>query len=310
MHKVWTLTMNPAIDLEAEVGTVTPDVKLRCAEPRIDAGGGGVNVARALHRLDGKASALFPEGTTLGSFYRSLVENEGVDCATFAIDQPMHRINTHFRETEKQHQYRFCLPGPKLKEGDWQKALDLLKKVLKEGDILVTSGSLPPGVPTDFNTLTAKIAKEASAYSVLDAPGDVLKALEQTSISWITPNRNEFEDLLGREVADHKLEKELSSFVADSVFDNILLTMGPKGALYAGKEGFESIPSPEVEKLSSVGAGDSAVAGLTLGLARDEDHLASCRNAVAAGAAAVMTPGTELLAKKDFEALLDRVKKT
>lgn len=308
MHKVWTLTMNPAIDLEAELGSVTADVKLRCAEPRIDAGGGGVNVARALNRIGGKASALFPEGAALGSFYRSLVEAEGVDCDTFKIDEPMRRINTHFRETDKQHQYRFCLPGPKLEERDWQRAVDLLEKVLEEDDILVTSGSLPPGVSSDFNALTAEIAEKAKAYFVLDAPGDVLKALKQTTISWITPNRDEFEDLLGHEVPDHELEKELSSFVEDSVFDNILLTLGPKGALYAGKEGTQSIPSPEVEKLSSVGAGDSAVAGLVLGLAQGEDHRASCRKAVAAGAAAVMTPGTGLLERKNFEALLERVK--
>lgn len=301
--------MNPAIDLEAEVATVSPDVKLRCADPIIDAGGGGVNVARALHCIGGKASALFPEGPILGSFYRSLVEAEGVDCKTFEISQPMRRINTHFRETDKQRQYRFCLPGPKLEKRDWQRALDLLEKVLNEGDILVTSGSLPPGVPVNFYTLTAEVVKEASAYFVLDAPGEVLQRLNGTQVFWITPNRHEFEDLLGREVADNEIEKELSSFVEDSVFENILLTMGAKGALYAGEEGVEYIPSPQVDKVSSVGAGDSAVAGLALGLAQGDSYRASSRNAVAAGAAAVMTPGTELLTSEDFEALLDRVNK-
>lgn len=300
--------MNPAIDLEAEVGSVTPDVKLRCAEPTIDAGGGGVNVARALNRMTGKATALFPEGAGLGSFFRSLVEEEGVDCKTFPIDQAMYRINTHFRETDEQRQYRFCVPGPKLEENDWQRALDLLSDVLGEGDILVTSGSLSPGVPTDFNARTAKVAEDAQASFVLDAPGDTLKTLKQTPVSWITPNKKEFEDLLGHEVSNQQLETELASFVANYAFENILLTLGPEGAIYAGKEGYESIPSPEVEKLSSVGAGDSAVAGLALGLACDEDHLRSCQRAVAAGAAAVMTPGTKLLEESDFKALFERVK--
>lgn len=302
--------MNPAIDLEAKLGTVTPDMKLRCAEPMIDAGGGGVNVARALQRLEGKVCALFPEGDAFGTFYRSLVEAEGVDCATFAIDQPMQRINTHFRETEKQRQYRFCLPGPSLEERDWQRALDLLKKLLKEGDLLVTSGSLPPGVPSEFNSLTAQVAKEANACFVLDAPGEVLKTLKETEISWIKPNLNEFKNLLGLDVQDHALEEELSALVENSVFENILLTMGAKGAIYAGEEGVERIPSPQVEKISTVGAGDSTAAGLVLGLARGEDHRSCCRNAVAAGAAAVMTPGTKLLEKSDFDALLARASKT
>lgn len=302
--------MNPAIDLEAAVDTVTPDKKLRCAEPMIDVGGGGVNVARALHCIGGKASALFPEGSELGPFFRSLVEAEGVDCETFKISPPMRRINTHFRETDRKHQYRFCLPGTELPEGEWRSALDLLKKVLKEGDILVTSGSLPPGLSSDFNIQTAKVAEGAGADFVLDAPGEVLKDLKQSGTSWITPNRREFEDLLGYEVTDDQIEKELNDLVENSVFENILLTMGQRGALYAGKEGFARIPSPDVEKVSSVGAGDSAVAGLVLGLARAEAHRASCRKAVAAGAAAVMTPGTELLEMENFAALLDRIERT
>jgi len=309
MQKIWTLTMNPALDLSAEVESVAPDVKLRCETPSFDPGGGGVNVARALNRLGGKATALFPQGSDLGAFYRSLVEAEDVVCKTFGIDQPMDRINTHFREKGSQRQYRFCLPGPKLEERDWQSALNLLKDVLKEGDILVVSGSLPRGVPDDFNALTANVAEDAHAHFVLDAPGEVLKTLQASSVAWITPNQNEFEALIGREVAEDQLETELQTFIEDSRFENILLTLGPKGAVYAGTEGVGRIPAPEVEKLSSVGAGDSALAGLVLGLAQDESHLTSSRWAVAAGAAAVMSSGTKLLKKADFEALLDQVQK-
>lgn len=302
--------MNPALDLEAEVEWVAPDVKLRCAEPRIDAGGGGVNVARALHRIGGKATALFPEGADLGPFYRSLVEAEGVDCHTFEIDQPMRRINSHFRDMRNQRQYRFCLPGAKLEESVWRRTLELLDGLLKEGDILVASGSLSPGVPADFNARTAKTVKGKQACFVLDAPGEVLKALKQTAVGWITPNQDEFEDLLGHEVADGQLEKALAAFVEDSAFENILLTLGSRGALYAGTQGFARIPALEVEKLSSVGAGDSAVAGLVFGLAQGKNHRTSSRMAVAAGTAAVKSPGTELLEKEDFVTLFDAMNDT
>lgn len=300
--------MNPALDVEAELDSVAPEVKLRCGRPSFDPGGGGVNVARALNRIGGNATALFPEGSGLGAFYRSLVEAEEVDCRTFEIGQAMRRLNTHFREKEGQHQYRFCLPGPELEESDWQRALDLLNGVLKEGDILVASGSLPPGIPEDFNVRVAKITGATGADLVLDAPGDVLRTLEYSTVTWITPNQNEFEDLLGHPVNDDRLEKEWPSFLEDSGFQNILLTLGANGALYAGAEGVERIPAPEVEKLSSVGAGDSTVAGLIMGLSCGEDHLASSRMAVAAGAAAVMTPGTKLLKKQDFHALLEHTK--
>ena len=309
MTKVWTVTMNPAIDLGAEVESVVPDAKLRCSEPSIEPGGGGVNVSRALRRVDAGSTAVFPEGPGLGEFYRHLVEAEGVDCRTFGIGRPMHRISNHFRETENRRQYRFNLPGPELEESEWRAALDLVRDLLDEKDILVMSGSLPPGVPVSFTRLLGEVAAEARASFVLDAPGAVLDELKQTPVRWITPNRKEFEELIGRRMDGDRLEEELEALVADedNGFENVLLTLGVEGALCAGAEGAWRIRAPEVEKVSAVGAGDSAVAGLVLGLMGGKDHRTASEWAVAAGAAAVMSPGTELLSKKDFDSLCEAV---
>jgi len=304
MTKVWTLTMNPSIDIGAEVESIAPNVKLRCSKPSIAPGGGGVNVARALHRIDAEATAVFPEGPGLGGYYRNLIESEGVDCRTFAIGQTMHRINNHFREAENEQQYRFCLPGPEMTESEWRKALALIKDSLAGKDILVMSGSLPPGVPVKFTRLMAEAAREEGASFVLDAPGKVLKELKETPVGWITPNQKEFEELIGHRVDSDRLEEELETFVEAKVFENVLLTLGSGGALYAGgRQGVLRIEAPEVEKVSAVGAGDSAVAGLILGLLRGRNHRTASGWAVAAGAAAVMSPGTELLKKKDFDSL-------
>lgn len=302
--------MNPAIDLGATVESVNPDVKLRCSTPSIGPGGGGVNVARALNLIHGESTAIFPEGSWLGRFYRGLVEAEGVDCKTFETERPMHRINAHFRETESHHQYRFNLPGAELEESDWQGALKLLSDMLEEDAILVMSGSLPPGVPEELSGLVAEAVRRARACLVLDAPGEVLKELKNNPVSWITPNQREFESLIGHEVADGQLEEELGSLVEHTAFENVLLTLGEKGAFCAGTEGIWNVPAPNVDKVSSVGAGDSAVAGLVLGLAKGEDHRTASRWAVAAGAAAVQSPETELLREKDFEELCDLVSKS
>ncbi|MFP4353269.1 MAG: 1-phosphofructokinase family hexose kinase [Puniceicoccaceae bacterium] len=304
MTKVWTLTMNPSIDLGAEVESVVPDVKLRCSAPSIEPGGGGVNVARALRRVESGATAIFPEGAGLGAFYRRLIEEEGVDCRTFAIHGFMHRINNHFRETESRRQYRFNLPGPEMWESEWRSALDLIEDLLEEKDILVMSGSLPPGVPAKFTRLVAETAGNAGALFVLDAPGEVLLELKGAPVGWITPNRKEFEEWIGRRLDGDRLEEELESSLGESAFENVLLTLGSDGAVCAsGEEGVSRIRAPEVEKVSAVGAGDSAVAGLVLGLVRGEDHRTACEWAVAAGSAAVMSPGTELLEKENFHSL-------
>ena len=300
--------MNPSIDIGAEVESVVPNVKLRCSKPSIAPGGGGVNVARALRRIDGEATAVIPEGPGLGKYYRNLIEAEGVDCRTFAIGQSMHRINNHFREAENEQQYRFCLPGTEMTESEWREALALIKDSVAENDILVMSGSLPPGVPVKFTRLVAEAAREEEALFVLDAPGEVLKELKETPVGWITPNQKEFEELIGHRVGSDRLEEELKTVVEAKVFENVLLTLGSGGALFAGgSQGVMRIDAPEVEKVSAVGAGDSAVAGLILGLLRGKNHRTASEWAVAAGAAAVKSPGTELLKKKDFDSLSKEV---
>ena len=300
MTRVWTLTLNPAIDIGSEAERVVPNRKLRCESPTIEAGGGGVNVSRALRRLGQESTAVFPVGGDLGRFYQQLLEGESIECEPFDIGNHAHRFNTNFRESESGDQYRFCMPGVEMAEAEWRKALDLLRDRLQSGDLLVVSGSLPPGVPADVVGKVAVLVKEKEARLILDAPGEVLSELVNTPVDWIKPNENEMEGLLGHELDPDKAEDELSAFMEKTAIQHILLTLGEKGAVYAGEEGVQGLPAPEIHKVSTVGAGDSSLAGLVLGLKREEGPLTSSQWAVAAGSATAKTPGTHLLNEQDF----------
>ena len=84
MQAVVTLTMNPALDIATSTDRVVPTHKLRCAMPRYDPGGGGINVARAVHALGGDAVAIFPVGGPAGAMIRHQLEQAGVASAPFA----------------------------------------------------------------------------------------------------------------------------------------------------------------------------------------------------------------------------------
>jgi 6-phosphofructokinase 2 len=307
MKPIWTLTMNPAIDLGSQVDRVEPDRKLRCERGRFEAGGGGVNVARALKRLGADATAVFPGGGALGSYYRELVEDQGVTTRTFSIHRDMQRINLNVRDLDSGDQFRFCLPGARIDDEEWGRVLALFDEVVQSEALVVISGSLPPGVPDDFPARLAQAVEAAGGRSLIDAPGPVLKALAGTPVDWITPNLKEFSTILGHEPDRENLEEEARTLTRQTGVCNLLLTLGPEGVVYSGTEGTHFLQAPAVDKVSAVGAGDSTVAGLVFALARGESHSDAVHSAVAAGSAAVMTPGSELLRQEDYQACSEKM---
>ncbi len=300
---IWTLTLNPAIDMEGLVEELQPEIKLRSSRPRLQAGGGGVNVARVLARLGVRATAIFPCGGALGKFFRDLLEQESVACETVNLEGAP-RINTHIRVKEDNSQYRFCMPGPEMDSDDEQRILDRVRNVLGKDDTLICSGSLPRGVEAGFNTVLADAVQEVGARLILDAPGDVIREAGRVPADWLKPNRRELETALGREVNMEAVEEELDAFREQTGAKHILLSLGDEGAVYGGEEGCLRVSSPEVKKVSSVGAGDSAIAGLAFALSESRPVKEAVRWATVAGAAAVMTPGSNLMENDDFKRLL------
>ncbi|MGK7311346.1 MAG: 1-phosphofructokinase family hexose kinase, partial [Candidatus Longimicrobiales bacterium M2_2A_002] len=139
--------MNPAVDLSATVDRVTAEDKLRCREPRRDPGGGGINVARVVCRLGGRARAVYAAGGSSGALLAPLLEEESVAIEPVEVDG-ITRENLFITEKDSNRQFRFILPGPEL-DADAQDRL--LARAVDDGPgYLVASGSLPPGVPSDF----------------------------------------------------------------------------------------------------------------------------------------------------------------
>lgn len=303
--KVVTLTMNPSLDRSVTVDRVVPEKKLRCSRARHEPGGGGINVARALNELGGEALAIYPSGGDTGRYMSGLLEAEGVMHRPIRISG-WTRLNMSVEEMATQQDYRFVMPGPDVTETEWRACLDAIASLEPQPEYVVASGSLPPGVPPDFYARLARHARERGIRFVLDASGDPFTVALSEGVFLVKPNINELRHLAGSELADEREQVDfVSSLVSDGRAEVVLASLGAGGALLATAEGVLHVRTPMVPIRSRVGAGDSTVAGIVMALLRGRGVREAALYGIAAGAAAVMTPGSELCRRADVETLYE-----
>ncbi len=298
-----TLTINPALDISTSIPRVVREHKLRCGPSRIDPGGGGVNVARTIYRLGGDALAIYAVGGLTGATYRQLLEAEGVPSLAVPI-AGMTRQSFTVDETDSDEQYRFVLQGPELSEAEWQGCLATLADAIVPGGYVVASGSLPPGVPTDFYARVARLAHQSGARSIVDASGEALDEALAEGVYLVKPSRRELSELVGRELTLEASQLEAASeLVARGSSELVALTLGHSGAVLASANGVIRLPVPKVRVQSVVGAGDAFLGAFVWRLSQGHGPESAFRSAVAAGSATAAKPATDLCSLADVEAL-------
>lgn len=169
-----TVTINPALDVSTSTPVVVETEKLRCGPTQLDAGGGGVNVARALALLGGSALAIYAAGGPTGVAYHNILAREKIDDEVIPIEESTRESFTVSEESTGK-QFRFVLQGPTLSQAEWQGCLDAISRAAVAGGFIIASGSLPPGVPEDFYARVARIAHHAGAKCVIDSTGSPLR---------------------------------------------------------------------------------------------------------------------------------------
>lgn len=305
---VLTLTMNPAVDVSASTEKVVPTDKLRCRGTKRDPGGGGINVARVLTRLGSRCRAVYPAGGAPGRVLQDLLAGEAIESMAIEVAADTRESFSVFEQASGE-QYRFVLSGDALREADWIACLDAVAGQVREGDFIVASGSLPPGVPIDFYAHLATRLAGAGVRLVVDSSGPVLKAALGAGIHLAKPNLNELRELTGAALSTRtEWERAASDLVENGAAEIVVLSLGADGAFLASKDlCLRADPIP-VEAVSAVGAGDSFLAGLVGRLAAGAGIEEGFRHGIAAGSAALLTPGTDLCHKPDVERLLGLVR--
>lgn len=300
-----TLTLNPALDVSSSVPVVTPSDKLRCGRPRYEPGGGGINVSRVSQRLGEPTLAVLPVGGATGQRVAELLGTEAIAARTVPIEHETRQSISIFEEATG-HQYRFVLPGPSLAPEEAQACRAAVREASAGAGCLVVSGSLPDGVGDGI--VADLVTALPDTRILVDTSGPALAAAFQSGAHLVKPSARELAQVVGRSLTtEADITAAAVELYEQSRIDVLVASIGAGGAIAIDANGPIRVRAPTVKVRSAVGAGDSMVAGLAVGIQRDLPLPDAVSLGVAAGTATVLSEGTNLCQAEDVAALLDSV---
>ncbi|WP_336515520.1 hexose kinase [Pollutibacter soli] len=298
MANIITITFSPVIDKSTSIPSLIPEKKLKCSQPKLEPGGGGINVSRAIKKLGGHSHAIFPVGGYSGEYFLSLVKEEGLECLTVKTKAPT-RENMIVYDEATGLQYRFGMPGSPLEDAEWREMIALLEKQ-NDVSFIVVSGSLPPGVPQDITAAIAAIAKSKNAKLIVDSSGEALEKAAECGVFLLKPNLSELAALVGKSNIElEEVDDAARELIDKGSAEAIVVSLGAAGALLVTKGKEKQFVPPRIKVKSTVGAGDSMVAGIIYSLSNGKDLESAVCYGVACGTAATMNSGTELFKPED-----------
>lgn len=293
-----TLTLNPAIDKSTSVDQLVPEKKLRCTEMMAEAGGGGINISKAIAVLNGKSKAIFPHGGVNGKLLLELLHKDSLESTPVQIKGNT-RESIVVTETSTNKEYKFIVPGPSLDEKELSE-IKLAIDNLHDVSFLVCSGSLPPGVPDDFLAGIAAIAKQKGIKFIVDTSGPPLQKSITRGVYLIKPNMSELNFLAGTKYLEaNEIEEAAYTIISSGHCEVIVISMGPAGAMLVTKSVKKKFPAPMVKKQSTVGAGDSMLAGMVWMLEQNKSLEEAVRFGISCGTAATINKGPQLFKRED-----------
>ena len=302
-----TLTINPSLDKSTQFTGLIAEQKIRCKPPRYDAGGGGINVSKAISRLGGDSLCVFSSGGSPGIKLEELVQKEGIEIKRIST-QNWTRENLVALDTNTNSQYRFCFPGASISDLEKETIIQTVQQLKPK--YLVASGSLNEGLATDFYQKIADLAKATGTKLIVDTSGEALKKVLEKGVYLVKPNIGELAKLIGVE----RLETNEVEFAARKLIEKgsaeiVVVSLGAQGAVLVTATQTEFVPAPNIVKKSTVGAGDSMVGAMVWALSLNKSLKEVVQWGVACGSAATMNEGTQLFKLEDAKRLFEGLQK-
>lgn len=306
MNHIITLTLNPSIDKSTSIETLLPEVKLSCSNPIFQPGGGGINVSRALSHFDTDSLAIYFAGGENGAFFTQLLDKEQIKTCIIPINDKT-RENLVVLDKTSQKQYRFGMPSPAIQLRECEECITTIEN-LKNYTYFIASGSLPNGIPSNFLARIATIVASRKAKFIVDTSGEALKQALDCGVFMIKPNLKELSLLSGKELKDDsEILLAAQAIISKKKCEVVVVSLGKEGAMLVSADKHYTLKPPKVVVKSTVGAGDSMVAGMVYALTKNLDWNAVLAYGIAAGSAATMNDGTELCKKADTERLFQLI---
>jgi 6-phosphofructokinase 2 len=304
---IYTITLNPALDRTIEVdGLVLDDANRILREARY-AGGKGIDCSRVIEELGGKSTALGFIGGYDGLELEGRLINEGVLCDFTRIGGET-RTNIILSDRRKKTHIILNAAGPKITPAEIGLFFQRVRSLGRDAEFVITSGSVPPGVNHNIYAQIITTLKGKGIRVALDSDGELLRHGCGAKPFIIKPNIHEFQRLTGVKSVEASDLLGKAHHLVEGGIEIVLISMGAKGLLGVEKDEAYWATPPQVEVVSPVGAGDSALAGFIYALTKGLSFREAMILAAAAGTASVMAPGTGLCRKKDVERIKKEVK--
>jgi len=301
-----TITLNPSLDRHVAVENLILDDTNRWVSYKREPGGKGINVSRVLKELGGRTTAYGFVGGFAGRTLKSILKQQGVPCDFTPIKSEI-RSNFIITELKTHCQTRISAPGPKVSDGELKKLVAKVISIKPKPRYMVMAGSVPPGVPYYIYRDLIREIKALGITTVLDSADLWLQEGIKARPDVVKPNVREAQTAMGVELAG---EEDIIYAVKTLISGGIgiaAISCGREGMIIGNKDAVYKVVPPAVDVMSTVGAGDSTVAGLVFKLSGGGSLEEASRFAIATGTAATLTPGTELCHKRDVDILLPLV---
>ena len=303
---ILTVTLNPAVDLALEVNKIVLGDTNRVTRSQSGPGGKGINVSRVVRVLGQESLALGFVAGSRGRFIEHAVNELGIK-DDFYHTPGQTRTNTIIIDHEAGFHTSFNERGAETDPRHLDEVLKRVRRRIQPDDWVVTSGSLPPGIPPNAYARVIDVVRRKRGRALLDADGEVLRLGVAAGPDLVKPNRYELERLVGRSLATDEDVLVAAREVHERGVPIVVASLGKEGSIAVDAQGAWRARSPDVPVSSAIGAGDSLVAGLVVGLGRGDPLPEALRLGTACGAATALTPGTELCYPEDVERLLPHV---
>lgn len=307
LDEILTITLNPAVDYATSIEAVVPGPKLYCKTPRVDPGGGGVNVARAICMLGGRAKALVATGGASGQKLCAMLEAESVPVHAVDVGGET-RLSFAVTDESSGDQYRFSLPGDTLTKEIGEFLIEGIVSQAPRNGLVVLSGGVAPGLSDRFPEKIRTALEGITDRLVVDTSKGALHRLISEPVAPLHVLRfdhGEAERAAGRPLAE--LQESISfltSLISRGVAETMVMGLGAEGSLLVTSAARYLCRTPKVPVVSKIGAGDAFIGGFTLSLQRGEGLQDALRWGVSASSATMATEGTGLCREKDVLALL------
>lgn len=300
-----SLSLNPAIDLTYEINDLEHDKKTRATSSHYDPGGTGINVGRALEKLKANSFTCCITAGKMGEFLHSMLNQELNNVTTLQIEGET-RINTTLIQQKPQYQYEINAVGPSINSEQLDKIISQFLSLCQQG-IGVLTGSLPPGIPDKtYQEINLALQKQGGRC-IIDAPVNVLTKALLSKPFLIKPNQHELELLTDKKLNSIEQVANEARTLVEQGTQYVCVSLAEKGALLTGADNSYYCNSPKIKVHSTVGAGDSIVAGLAYAFTQNYSPEQALKFAVACGAGTAMQAGTQLFNPNDLENLAEQI---